>query len=92
MMLVGEYEGIINYDWPKTKFVQRNTTNADKNDVNKQNRHTKHLEKDNIGRGWGGGGRGPTMILDAFEFLFFDSARETSKEVDTFLNLRFFKK
>ena len=54
MMLVGEYEGIINYSWPKTKFVQRNTTNADKNDVNKQNRHTKHLEKNKIGRGWGG--------------------------------------
>ena len=91
MMLVREYEGIINYGWPKTKFVQRNTTNADKNDVNKQNRHTKHLEKNKIGRGWGGRGgesRGPTMILDAFEFLFF----ETSKEVDTFLSLRFFKK
>ena len=66
----------------KTKFYQRNTINTDRNGVNKQNRHTKHLEKDNIGRG------GPTMSLDAFEFLFFDSAREASKDVNTFLNCR----
>ena len=32
------------------------------------------------------------MILDAFEFLFFDSAREASNDVNTFLNLRFMKK
>ena len=32
------------------------------------------------------------MSLDAFEFLFFDSAREASNDVDTFLNLRFIKK
>ena len=32
------------------------------------------------------------MSLDAFEFLFFDSEREASKDVDTFLNLRFIKK
>ena len=70
----------------KTKFYQRNTINTDRNGVNKQNRHTKHLEKDNIGRG------GPTMSLDAFEFLFFDSAREASNDVKTFLNLRFIKK
>ena len=70
----------------KTKFYQRNTINTDRNGVNKQNRHTKHLEKDNIGRG------GPTMSLDAFEFLFFDSAREASKDVDPFLNLRVIKK
>ena len=70
----------------KTKFYQRNTINTDRNGVNKQNRHTKHLEKDNIGRG------GPTMSLDAFEFLFFDSAREASNDVNTFLNLRFIKK
>ena len=35
---------------------------------------------------------GPTMSLDAFEFLFFDSAREASDDVNTFLNLRFIKK
>ena len=35
---------------------------------------------------------GPTMSLDAFEFLFFDSAREASKDVDPFLNLRVIKK
>ena len=64
----------------KTKFYQRNTINTDRNGVNK------HLEKDNIGMG------GPTMSLDAFEFLFFDSAREASKDADTFLNLRFIKK
>ena len=36
----------------KTKFFQRNTKNTDRNGVNKQNTHTKHLEKDNIGK-WG---------------------------------------
>ena len=32
------------------------------------------------------------MILDAFEFFCFDSAREASNDVNTFLNLRFIKK
>ena len=32
------------------------------------------------------------MSLDAFEFLFCDSAREASNDVNTFLNLRFIKK
>ena len=32
------------------------------------------------------------MSLDAFEFLFFDNARETSNNVITLLNLRFIKK
>ena len=66
----------------KTKFFQQNTINTDRNGVNKQNRHTKHLEKDNTGRAGGGGApkKGPV----AFEFLFFDSAREASKDVDTF--------
>ena len=36
------------------------------------------------------GGRVPTM--DASEFLFFDSAKEASNNVNTFLNLRFTKK
>ena len=71
----------------KTKFFLRNTYNTDRNGVNKQSTHTKHLEKDNIGKGGG-----PTMSLDAFEFLFFDSAREASNDVNTFLNLRFMKK
>ena len=70
----------------KTKFFQRKTINTDRNGVNKQSRHTQHLEKDNIGRG------SLSMSLDAFEFLFFDSAREASKDADTFLNLRFIKK
>ena len=70
----------------KTKFFLRNTNNTYRNGVNKQNTHTKHLEKDNIRKG------GPTMILDAFEFFCFDSAREASNDVNTFLNLRFIKK
>ena len=37
-------------------------------------------------------GRGPTLSLDAFEFLFFDTARETSNDVNTFFKLRFIKK
>ena len=32
----------------------------------------------------------PTM--DASEFLFFDSEKEASNDVNTFLNLRFIKK
>ena len=32
------------------------------------------------------------MSLDAFEYLFFDSARKASNDVSTFLNLRFIKK
>ena len=70
----------------KIKFFPRNTNDTDRNGVHKQNTHTKHLEKDNIGKG------GPTMNLSAFEFLFFDSAREASNDVNTFLNLRFIKK
>ena len=34
----------------KTKFLLSNTNNADKNGVNQQNTHTKHLKKDNIGK------------------------------------------
>ena len=37
----------------KTKFFLRNTKNTDRNGVNKQNTHTKHLEKDNIKKGRG---------------------------------------
>ena len=61
--------------------------------INKTHTHThthtqtKHSEKDHIGKGVG-----PTMNLDAFEFLFFYSAREASNDVNTFLNLRFIKK
>ena len=73
----------------KTKFFLWNTNNTDRNGVNKQNSHihTKHLEKDNTGKE---GGRVPTM--DASEFLFFDSEKEASNDVNTFLNLRFIKK
>ena len=38
------------------------------------------------------GAGGPTMSLDDFEFLFFESAGKASKDVETFLNLRFIKK
>ena len=69
----------------KIKFFLWNTYNADRNGVNKQNTHTKHLDKDNT---WRRGG--PTMSLDAFEFLFFDSAREASNDGNIFL--RFIKK
>ena len=62
----------------KTKFFLRNTVNSDRNDVNKQNRHTKHLQKDSTGRG------GPTISLHDFEFLFFNSARKASKDSNTF--------
>ena len=34
----------------------------------------------------------PNMSLGAFEFLFFDSVREASNDVNTFSNLRFIKK
>ena len=71
----------------KTKFLLQNTNSTDRNGLHKQNTQTKHLEKDNIGKGGGA-----TMSLDAFEFLFFDSARETSNDVNTFLNLKFIKK
>ena len=37
-------------------------------------------------------GRVPTMRLDDSEFLFFDSSKEASIEVNAFLNLRFIKK
>ena len=37
----------------KTKFFLGNTNNADRNGVHKENTHTKHLEKDNIGKGGG---------------------------------------
>ena len=39
-----------------------------------------------------GGEGGSTMSLDAFEFLFSDTAREASNDVNTSLNLRFIKK
>ena len=55
--------------------------------------HTKHLEKYNTGNGGVGGGvEVSTMSLDASEFLFFDSAKKASNDVNTFLNLRFIKK
>ena len=54
--------------------------------------HTTHLEKYNTGN-VGGRGRGvPTMSLDASEFLFLDSAKEASNDVNAFLDLKFIKK
>ena len=52
----------------KTKFLLLNTNNT----------NTKHLGKDNIGKG------GPTMSLDAFEYLFFDTEEEKQVMTSTF--------
>ena len=60
---------------------------CNKTGVNKQNTHTKHLEQYNTGKR---SGRVPTM--GASEFLFFGSAKETSNDVNFFLNLRIIKK
>ena len=48
----------------KTKFFLPNTNNTHRNGVNKQNTHTKQIEKDNIGRG----GDPSWMLLN---FCFF---------------------
>ena len=34
----------------KTRFFLQNTNNTDRNGVNKQNTHTKHLDKENTGK------------------------------------------
>ena len=34
----------------ETNFFLQNTNNTDRNGVNKQNTHSKHLEKDNTGK------------------------------------------
>ena len=68
----------------KTKFFLWNINNTDKNGENEQKTHTKRLEKDNTGKGGD-----PTISLNASEFLFFDKAKETSNDINTFLNLRF---
>ena len=34
----------------KTSFFLQNTNNTDRNGVNKQNTHTKHLDKENTGK------------------------------------------
>ena len=54
-------------------------------------KHTKHLQKDNTGKG-GGGREFQLWAWMLLNFLFFDSAKEASKDVNTFLNLRFIKK
>ena len=64
----------------------RNTNNTDRNSVNKQNTHTKHLEKDNTGNG------GYKYEPGCFWNLFLDSAREASNDFNIFLNFRFIKK
>ena len=65
----------------KTKLFLWNTID---NDRNKQKRHIKHLEKDNIAKAGGGGGVVPTKSLHAFEVWFFDSAREASNDLNIF--------
>ena len=53
-------------------------------------KHTKQLQKDNTGKG--GGREFQLWAWMLLNFLFFDSAKEASKDVNTFLNLRFIKK
>ena len=50
----------------KTKFFLPNTNITHRNGINKQNTHTKQIEKDNIGKG--GGGNPSWMLLN---FCFF---------------------
>ena len=71
----------------KTKFFLWNTNNTDRNGVNKQKTHTKHLEKDNIRKG-GGFQLWACMLLN-FQFL---TVQEKQVMTSTLLNLRFFKK
>ena len=71
----------------KTKFFQRNTDNTDRNSVNKKKTYTPNSQRKITLEM-----EGPTMSLDAFEFLFFGSVREASNDVNTILNLRFMKK
>ena len=52
----------------KTKFFLWNTNNAERNGVNKQKTNTKHLEKDNIGKGAGEFQLWAWMLLN-FHFL-----------------------
>ena len=77
----------------KTKFFLLNTNDTDKNGVNIQNTHThththtKHLEKDNTGKE-GGSSYEPGCFL----IFVFDSAKEETNDVTTFLSLRFITK
>ena len=71
-------------------FFLWNTNNTDRNGVNKQKRFTKHFEKDNVGKGVGGWG--DNYEPGCFWIFVFDSGRESSNDVNTFLNLRFIKK
>ena len=59
----------------KTKFFLPHTNNTHRNGVNKQNTHTKHLEKDNIGKGGGGANYEPGCFCI---FVFWQCKR--SKE------------
>ena len=51
--------------WNNTKFFLRNTYDTDRNGVNKQNTHTKHLQKDNAGKG------GANYEAGCFRFFVF---------------------
>ena len=72
----------------KTKFFLWNTNNTDKNGVNKQNTHTKHLEKNKTRKG----GWGSNYEPSCFWIFVFDNAKEASNDATTFLNLRFITK
>ena len=55
----------------KTRFFLWNTNNIDRNDVNKQNTHIKHSEKDNTGKGSNNWTGVPTMIM--LNFIIFQT-------------------
>ena len=61
----------------KTKFLPWNTDNTDRNVVNKQKGHTKHLQKDNIGKGRGGSNYQPGC------FWIFFQEKSKKKQVMT---------
>ena len=73
----------------KTLLFLWNTNNTDKNGVNKQNTHTHQtLRERQHWKGWWGSNYEP----DCFWSFVFDSAKEASNDITTFLNLRFITK
>ena len=69
----------------KTKIFLRNTNNSGRNGV-KYKTHTPKTQRKITLEKMGEGGRRPTMSLDAFEILIFDSAREASNDVSSSVN------
>ena len=74
----------------KTKLFLWNTNNTDKNGVNKQNTHTPNtLRKITLERD---GEWGSNYEPGCLWIFVFNSAKEASNDVNTFLNLRFITK